>query len=120
MQIELLINRLLTRAICQIVLLALYSILQVLGFSSSLLDARLHRLRRYIVRHCVVVMKQWIECSAGGGCKLGVEMMARGLRQTEDSSPRLLMAQLSPKTLFGSVALNGLIGEVEFRWFSIG
>lgn len=70
MQIELLMDRLLTRAICQIILLALYSILQVLSFSSSLLNARLHRLGRYIIRHCVVVTKQWINGSAGGGCKM--------------------------------------------------
>jgi len=31
-----------------------------------------------------------------------------------------LIAQLSPKTLLGSVALDTLIGEVEVRWFSIG
>ena len=42
----------LTRAIGQIILLALYPVLQVLGFATSLLDARLHRLWRHVVRHC--------------------------------------------------------------------
>lgn len=38
-----------TRAICQIVLLALYPILQTLGFPASLLNAGLHTLWRYII-----------------------------------------------------------------------
>ena len=41
----------LTCAISQFVLLALYSVLQVLSFAASLLDARLHLVRRYLVRH---------------------------------------------------------------------
>jgi hypothetical protein len=41
----------LTRAIRQVVLLALYPILQVLRFTASLLDARLHGLGGDIVRH---------------------------------------------------------------------
>lgn len=47
---------LLTRAISQIILLALYSILQILGFTTSLLYPRLHGLWRHIVRHVDVVV----------------------------------------------------------------
>ena len=42
---------LLTRAVSEVILLALYPILQRLSFAPSLLDARLHRLRRDILRH---------------------------------------------------------------------
>jgi hypothetical protein len=42
---------LLTRAISELILLALYSILQVLRFATSLLDARLHLVRGDFVRH---------------------------------------------------------------------
>ena len=41
----------LTRAVSQIILLALDSILQALGFAARLLDALLHRLRSDLVRH---------------------------------------------------------------------
>jgi hypothetical protein len=42
---------LLTRAVSQFILLALYSILQVLGFATGLLDARLHLIGGDVVRH---------------------------------------------------------------------
>lgn len=44
---------LLTRCVRQLILLAFYPILKGLSFTSSLLNARLHRLWRHIVRHRV-------------------------------------------------------------------
>ena len=41
----------LTCAVSQFILLALYSVLQVLSFAAGLLDTRLHLVRRYFVRH---------------------------------------------------------------------
>ncbi len=49
--LELSENRVLTRPICQFILLALYPILQVLSFTAGLLDARLHLIGGDVVRH---------------------------------------------------------------------
>jgi hypothetical protein len=49
--VELSNGRLLTSAIGQFVLLALYSILQVFSFTTGLLDARLHLVGGHVVRH---------------------------------------------------------------------
>ena len=52
-EIELLHERLLTGTVSQLILLALYSILQVLSFATGLLDARLHLVGGDVVRHGV-------------------------------------------------------------------
>jgi hypothetical protein len=49
--LELSNGRVLTSAIGQFILLALYSILQVFGFTTGLLDTRLHLVGGDIVRH---------------------------------------------------------------------
>jgi hypothetical protein len=49
--VELSNDRLLTRAVSQFIFLSLYSILQVFGFTTGLLDARLHLVGGDVVRH---------------------------------------------------------------------
>lgn len=59
-EIKLKARQRLTRAILQIILLALYPLLQSLSFPACSLDALLHRLWRHVVGHCDVEMEQWI------------------------------------------------------------